>query len=106
MAIEDAYALGALLADGGLKDHPAAFMAFENLRKRRTATVQAYSRIAGRAYKFTGEMAARRDATWPSLPHRIGWIHKHRQEELTPGPPHRRGPRQHPVTGPSHTGLA
>jgi flavin-dependent dehydrogenase len=66
-AIEDAYALGALLAKNGLKDYGAAFQAFEHLRKRRTSLVQDYSRVAGRAYKFVGLAATRRDASWPSL---------------------------------------
>ncbi len=53
LAIEDAYALGVFLAKGGLADYGSAFQAFEHLRKRRAWTVQAYSRVAGRAYKFT-----------------------------------------------------
>jgi len=46
--------------------------------------VQAYSRAAGRAYKFVGAAAARRDASWQSLPQRIGWIHRYRAEEIVP----------------------
>jgi 2-polyprenyl-6-methoxyphenol hydroxylase-like FAD-dependent oxidoreductase len=90
LAIEDAYTLGALLAEGGVKDYSIAFEAFERLRKQRTSMVQAYSRAAGRAYKFVGDAAARRDASWPSLPQRIGWIHRYRQEEIAP-PPWRSG---------------
>jgi salicylate hydroxylase len=86
LAIEDAYALGALLARGGLKDYGSVFESFENLRKRRAWMVQAYSRVAGRAYKFTGDAAARRDANWPSVPRRIGWIHRYREEQLVPMP--------------------
>jgi salicylate hydroxylase len=86
LAIEDAYAMGALLAKSGLKDYASAFEAFEKLRRRRAWTVQAYSRAAGRAYKFQGEAAATRDASWPSLPRRIGWIHRHREEEAVPLP--------------------
>ena len=82
VAIEDAYALGALLAKGGLKDYGSIFDAFENLRRRRTWMVQAYSRAAGRAYKFSGDAATRRDARWASLPQRIGWIHRYRGEEM------------------------
>jgi salicylate hydroxylase len=85
-AIEDAYALGALLAEGGLTDYGSAFQAFENLRKRRAWMVQAYSRAAGRAYKFLGDAATVRDATLPSLPQRIGWIHRYREEEIVPPP--------------------
>lgn len=85
-AIEDAYALGALLAKSGLKDYGPAFEAFENLRKRRAWMVQAYSRAAGRAFKFVGDGTARRDASWPSLPQRIGWIHRYREEEIVPLP--------------------
>lgn len=81
-AIEDAYALGALLGEGGLTDYGSAFQAFENLRKRRAWMVQAYSRAAGRAYKFLGDAATTRDATLPSLPQRIGWIHRYREEEI------------------------
>ena len=81
LAIEDAYALGALLAKGGPAGYGLAFEAFENLRSRRTRMVQAYSRVAGRAYKFAGDAATRRDAGWPSLPERIGWIHRYREEE-------------------------
>ena len=87
LAIEDAYALGALIADLGLKDYSPAFEAFENLRKRRAWKVQAYSRVAGWAYKFVDDAAKRRDATWPSLPQRIGWIHRYREEENLPLPP-------------------
>jgi salicylate hydroxylase len=86
LAIEDAYALGALLAKRGPQDYAPVFEAFENLRKRRAWTVQAYSRAAGRAYKFAGEAAARRDANWPSLPRRIGWIHRYRAEQMLPLP--------------------
>ncbi len=84
MAIEDAYALGALLATGGLDGYGAAFAAFEDLRRRRARLVQAYSRAAGWAFKFGGDAAARRDARWPSLPQRIGWIHRYREEEAVP----------------------
>ena len=90
LAIEDAYALGELLANGGLKDYSFAFEAFEKLRKQRAWMVQAYSRAAGRAYKFVGDAEARRDASWPSLPRRIGWIHRYREEEMVPLPPRRR----------------
>jgi salicylate hydroxylase len=86
LAIEDAYALSALLAKGGLKDYGSAFEAFENLRKRRASMVQAYSRAAGRAYKFAGDAATRRDASWSSLPQRIGWIHRYRAEDMAPLP--------------------
>jgi salicylate hydroxylase len=86
LAIEDAYALGALLGQGGLTDCSAVFEAFEDLRRRRTSLVQAYSRAAGRAYKFIGDAAATRDASWPSLPQRIGWIHRYREEEMVPLP--------------------
>lgn len=84
LAIEDAYALGAFLAKGGLEDYRSSFQAFENLRKRRAWTVQAYSRAAGRAYKLTGDAAVKRDTSWPSLPHRIGWIHRYQEEEMVP----------------------
>jgi salicylate hydroxylase len=87
LAIEDAYALGALLGQGGLADYGRAFEAFEKLRRRRAWTVQAYSRAGGRAYKLVGDAAARRDASWPSLPQRIGWIHRYREEEMVPPPP-------------------
>jgi 2-polyprenyl-6-methoxyphenol hydroxylase-like FAD-dependent oxidoreductase len=80
LAIEDAYVLGALLASDGLADHRRTFDTFEQLRRRRAALVQAYSRAAGRAYKYAGAAAAKRDATWPSLPRRIGWIHKYRAD--------------------------
>ena len=86
LAIEDAYALGALIAHFGLTDYGSAFETFENLRKRRAWMVQAYSRVAGRAYKFVDDAAKRRDASWPSLPRRIGWIHRYREEEMMPLP--------------------
>jgi salicylate hydroxylase len=86
LAIEDAYALGALLATGGLTDYGSAFEAFEDLRRRRAWMVQAYSRAAGRAYKFLGDAATTRDASWSSLPQRIGWIHRYREEEIVPLP--------------------
>jgi len=91
LAIEDAYALGALLGQGGLKDYGPVFEAFETLRKRRAWMVQAYSRVAGRAYKCVGDAAIRRDAGWSSLPQRIGWIHRYREEELLPLPGHAAG---------------
>jgi 2-polyprenyl-6-methoxyphenol hydroxylase-like FAD-dependent oxidoreductase len=84
LAIEDAYAFGALVGRSGLKDYASVFQAFENLRRRRAWTVQAYSRVAGRAYKLAGDAAISRDASWPSLPERIGWIHRYREEELVP----------------------
>ena len=87
LAIEDGYALGALLGQGGLTDYGRVFEAFEKLRRRRTWTVQAYSRAGGRAYKLVGDAAERRDASWPSLPRRIGWIHRYREEEMMPLPP-------------------
>ncbi len=86
LAVEDAYALGALLGQGGLADCSAAFEAFVNLRQRRTRLVQAYSRAAGRAYKFVGAAALKRDASWSSLPQRIGWIHRYREEQMVPLP--------------------
>jgi len=86
MAIEDAYTLGALLARSGLADYGAVFAAFEHLRRRRASLVQAYSRAAGRSFKFRGDAAVRRDASWPSLPERIGWIHRYRAEEAVPLP--------------------
>jgi salicylate hydroxylase len=86
LAIEDAYALGALLATGRLWDYGFVFEAFENLRKRRAWLVQAYSRVSGRAYKFAGDAAAVRDSSLPALPGRIGWIHRYREEELVPLP--------------------
>ena len=86
LAIEDAYALGVLLGHGELEDYGSAFRAFENLRRRRAFMVQAYSRVAGRAYKFAGDAGVRRDASWPSLPQRIGWIHRYREEEVVPLP--------------------
>ena len=84
LAIEDAYALGALLAKCGLKDYSSVFESFENLRKRRARMVQGYSRVAGRAYKFVGDAATKRDASWSSLPQRLGWIHRYREEETVP----------------------
>ncbi|MBO0834382.1 MAG: FAD-dependent monooxygenase [Actinobacteria bacterium] len=84
LAIEDAYALGALLSKSGLQEYGSAFQAFESLRRRRAWTVQAYSRVAGRAYKLTGDAAARRDMSWSALPQRIGWIHRYREEEMVP----------------------
>jgi salicylate hydroxylase len=92
LAIEDAYALGALLAKGGPDDYGSAFEDFEHLRRRRVWTVQAYSRAAGRAYKLAGDAATRRDASWPLLPQRIGWIHGYREEEMLPSPSRFAGP--------------
>jgi salicylate hydroxylase len=80
-AIEDAHALGELLARTGLRAYQLAFEAFELLRRGRTGKVQAYSRLAGQAMKLGGGAALRRDARWPSLPRQIGWIHSYRGEE-------------------------
>jgi salicylate hydroxylase len=80
-AIEDAYAIGSLLANRSLDDYRSTFESFERQRRRRTSRVQAYSRLAGRSYKLAGDGATRRDTDWPSLPQRIGWIHSHREEE-------------------------
>lgn len=79
--IEDAYALGALLGADMLENYASVFTAFENLRRRRTRRVQAYSRIAGRAFKFVDSAAAKRDGCWSRLPQRIAWIHAYRAEE-------------------------
>lgn len=84
LAIEDAYALGMLLTQSGLKEYGWAFNAFEDLRRRRAWMVQAYSRVAGRAFKVVGDAAAGRDASWSSLPQRIGWIHGYRGDEIGP----------------------
>jgi salicylate hydroxylase len=81
MAIEDAYALGALLGRCGPEDYGRVFETFVNLRRRRAWRVQAYSRVGGRAYKLTGDAAAKRDTSWTSLPQRIGWIHRHNEAE-------------------------
>jgi salicylate hydroxylase len=89
LAIEDGYALGALLAEAGLKNYGRAFQAFEKLRKRRSWMVQAYSRASGRAIKLVGDEAAKRDTSWSSLPQRIGWIHRYREEEIVPLPSRR-----------------
>jgi salicylate hydroxylase len=88
LAIEDAYALGALAGTYGLKDYGQLFESFGNLRRRRAWRVQAYSRISGQAYKLTGHVAAQRDQSWASLPQRIGWIHRHNQAQ--PETPDRR----------------
>jgi salicylate hydroxylase len=109
LAIEDAYALAALLAQGGLTDYGPVFRAFEHHRRRRAWTVQAYSRASGRAIKLDGEAAATRDASWPSLPRRIGWIHRYREEEMVPRPA--RGEANAPaggvaLRGPAVTGPA
>ena len=89
-AIEDAYALAALLGRGGLGSYCQTFQAFENLRRGRTRRVQVYSQVSGRAVKFAGAAARRRDAGWSSLPQRIEWIHAYRAEDalaqLTSGP--------------------
>jgi salicylate hydroxylase len=82
LAIEDAYALGALVGKCGLTDYGPLFETFGNLRRRRAWRVQAYSRVGGRAYKLTGDAAAARDASWASLPERIGWIHRHNEAAL------------------------
>jgi salicylate hydroxylase len=81
-AIEDAYTLGRILIDRGLDDYGATFDTFERQRKERTSRVKTYSRLAGRSYKLAGDRATKRDADWPSLPQRIGWIHRHREEAM------------------------
>jgi salicylate hydroxylase len=103
LAIEDAYALGALLANRGPNDYGSVFEAFENLRRRRAWAVQAYSRVAGRSYKFTGDAAATRDASWPSLPQRIGWIHRYREEEMVPRPSRREAAPAVATPGPTRS---
>jgi len=80
-AIEDAYTLGRILVDRSLDDYAATFDTFERQRKGRTSRVKTYSRLAGRSYKLAGDRATKRDLDWPSLPQRIGWIHRHREEE-------------------------
>jgi salicylate hydroxylase len=81
-AIEDAYALGALAGAYGLTDYRQLFESFRNLRRRRAWRVQAYSRVAGQVCKLAGDAAARRDESWPALPDRLGWIHRHTEAEL------------------------
>src|SRR5262249_55939512 len=70
-AIEDAYALGALLGANGLENYRPLFADFEFVRRRRTCRVQVYSRVAGTAYKLVSAAAARRGGRWSSLPQRI-----------------------------------
>jgi salicylate hydroxylase len=79
-AIEDSYTLGVLIGELGLQTYSRVFDLFERLRRGRTRKVQAYSRLSGRAIKFVGDAAVRRDQSWPSLPEHIAWIHGHRQK--------------------------
>jgi salicylate hydroxylase len=81
LAIEDAYVLAMLILSRGLQDPAAIFSAFESCRSYRSRKVQAYSRMAGRAYKFIGQAATVRDAQWSSLPQRIDWIHRYHAED-------------------------
>lgn len=79
-AIEDAYTLGQLLAEGGLGDYRRAFDNYERLRRRRTRRVQHYSRMSGKLIKLDGAVVPRRDAALRTLPRRIEWIHAYRAE--------------------------
>jgi salicylate hydroxylase len=84
-AIEDAFALGELLKAFDGADLSHVFEVFERHRKPRVHRVAAYSRLAGRSYKLSGEAAQRRDGTWDRLPQVIAWIHHHQEEEAIPG---------------------
>lgn len=77
MAIEDGFVLAKLLSR---HDGPAAFHAFEKLRRPRVTRVQQASRKNGQIYHLSGVAAAMRDAAMQLLPaqqlmRRYDWIY-------------------------------
>ncbi|MEH2500418.1 salicylate hydroxylase [Bradyrhizobium sp. AZCC 1678] len=68
-AIEDGFALAALLEDADIEQVPARLKAYQQLRRDRTSRVQAVSREAGRFYRSEHRSSAEREkhlATWTS----------------------------------------
>jgi salicylate hydroxylase len=76
MGIESGYAIAALLAAAGHGAYADAFKTFEALRKPRTTKVQAWSRMAGQAYKLSDSARIRqRNETLWQVRDNIRWIH-------------------------------
>lgn len=78
MGIESGYAVGALIARFGMMRYDSAFASFVTLRAARVRRVQAWSRVAGMAYKLSEpERVARRDRGLWRVSDRIRWIHSY-----------------------------
>lgn len=75
MGMESGYALGTMLARLGIEHYRQAFDLLVGLQARRMRRIQAWSRLAGRAFKLAGADADRRDRTLWRVSERIGWIH-------------------------------
>ena len=76
-ALEDAYVLSALLGDERthtVADLPAAFMAYDAVRRPRSQKVVSTSRSAGLTYAFRGPAGDNREAIAAELSQRYRWI--------------------------------
>jgi len=81
MALEDAVALANILASAGAPT-PAAFAAFERVRRSRVMRLAAASRANGRTYHLSGLPAVARDAVLALMPPerllgRFDWLYAH-----------------------------
>lgn len=78
MGIESGYAVGAMIARFGMMRYERAFADFVTLRAARVRRVQAWSRVAGMAYKFSEpDRVAQRDRSLWRVSDRIRWIHSY-----------------------------
>jgi salicylate hydroxylase len=76
-AIEDAIALATLLAAADRATAPRALLAYEAIRRDRTARVQQASRLSGRRYDSAGGDVTRRDAELSTQARDRAWIWEH-----------------------------
>jgi salicylate hydroxylase len=83
-SIEDAFALAALLADGGGADLEATFSRYQAMRRARTRTIQRSSWVTSALLHLReGPATQRRNAKVARFPEDFGWIHEYDvQQEL------------------------
>ncbi|WP_214370385.1 FAD-dependent oxidoreductase [Pseudonocardia sp. H11422] len=83
--IEDAFALGALLADARPSDLEAVFSRYQHLRRARTRKIQRSSWVTNDLLHLPdGPTIARRDEKVSRFPHDFAWIHEYDvQQALT-----------------------
>src|SRR5204862_7212134 len=73
-AIEDGVALAAVLSDADRATAPRALLAYESVRRERTAGVQHSSRVNGARYDASGGDLSIRDRQLASQPEWRAWI--------------------------------
>jgi salicylate hydroxylase len=77
-SIEDAFALGALLADAGSGDLEPVLARFQHLRRARTRRIQRSSWVTNTLLHLrAGPAIAARDAKVATVPDDFGWIHSY-----------------------------